>query len=93
VGVSTTSAKLLQAAADIAGGRRALAQLLGIGETLLERFMADRRELPDTLLLRAVDIVLAERQRRAEALPVAQGDDELQNAGRETAARWGSDGP
>jgi hypothetical protein len=62
--VSATSAKLLQAACEIIGGNRALASRLGIGETLLVKFMADERELPDPLLLRAVDIILADRESR-----------------------------
>jgi hypothetical protein len=60
--VSTTSVKLLKAAAEVAGGTRALAAQLGIGEKLLAIFMADQRELPDPLLLRAVDVILADRQ-------------------------------
>jgi hypothetical protein len=61
--MSATSVNLLRAAAEILGGRRALADRLGIGEMLLGRFMADSFELPDPLLLRAVDIILADRQR------------------------------
>jgi hypothetical protein len=60
--VSTTSVKLLKAAAEAAGGNRQLAAQLGIGEKALAMFMADQRELPDPLLLRAVDIILADRQ-------------------------------
>jgi hypothetical protein len=56
--MSATSVKLLQAAAETVGGTKALAWRLGISEALLSRFMADRRELPDVLFLRAVDIVL-----------------------------------
>jgi DNA-binding transcriptional regulator YdaS (Cro superfamily) len=59
-----TTVKMLRAASEIAGGDRALANRLGIAETLLADFMADRRELPDPLLLRAVDIILADRQSR-----------------------------
>ena len=59
-----TTVKLLRAASEILGGDRALARHLGIGEVLLSRFMADLRELPDPLLLRAVDIILADRQAR-----------------------------
>ncbi len=62
--MSATSVRLLQAAAEIAGGNRALALRLGIGERLLAKFMADSHELPDPLLLRAVDIILADRQSR-----------------------------
>jgi hypothetical protein len=62
--MSMTTVKMLRAASEIAGGDRALANRLGIAETLLADFMADRRELPDPLLLRAVDIILADRQSR-----------------------------
>jgi hypothetical protein len=72
-GMSATSVRLLQVAAEIVGGEAALAGVLGIGDTLLAKFMADRLELPDTLLLRAVDIILADRQARlfGAAQPVA----------------------
>ena len=59
--MSATTVKLLQAAADIVGGNQALAERLFIGEALLARFMDDSRPLPDALLLRAVDIILADR--------------------------------
>jgi hypothetical protein len=57
--VNSTSAKLLQAALEILGTEKDLARRLGIGETLLGKFMADLHPLPDRLLLRAVVIVLA----------------------------------
>lgn len=57
-----TTVKLLRAASEIAGGNRSLALRLGISERLLSQFMGDARELPDPLLLRAVDIILADRQ-------------------------------
>jgi len=62
--VSATTVKLLQAAAEIVGGEEALAESLGIGEALLSRFLADVRQLPDPLLLQAVDIILADRLSR-----------------------------
>jgi hypothetical protein len=60
--MSATTVKLLRAASRIVGGNSALAYRLGISETLLSIFMADSHELPDPLLLRAVDIILADRQ-------------------------------
>jgi hypothetical protein len=60
--MSATSVRLLQAAAEIAGGNRALAKRLGVTEVLLSAYMADRRPLPDPLLLRAVDVILEDRQ-------------------------------
>jgi len=62
--MSATSVRLLQAAAEIAGGERALASRLGIDEGLLSIYMSDRRELPDVLLLRAVDMIVDERRSR-----------------------------
>jgi hypothetical protein len=62
--VSATTVQLLQAASEIAGGTVALAERLGIGETLLIRFITGCRELPDGLLLKAVDIILADRHSR-----------------------------
>jgi hypothetical protein len=63
--VSATTVRLLRAASDKVGGLRALADRLGVTVTLLSRFMADTRELPDSLLLRAVDIILADGQSRS----------------------------
>ena len=60
--VSATTVKLLRAASEIAGGDKALAEHLDISETLLAKFLEDSVELPDRLLLRAVDIILADRQ-------------------------------
>jgi hypothetical protein len=54
--------QLLRAAGEIVGGNKALAERLGIGETMLALFLGDMRDLPDGLLLRAVDIILADRQ-------------------------------
>jgi hypothetical protein len=62
--VSATSVKLLQAASKVVGGNNALARRLGIGETRLRAYMADSPELPDSLLLRAVDIILTDRESR-----------------------------
>jgi hypothetical protein len=59
--VSATTAKLLRAASDIVGGEDALAERLGIGKTLFSKFAQGTLELPDVLLLRAVDIILEDR--------------------------------
>ncbi|MGH8223284.1 MAG: hypothetical protein ACREQZ_09960 [Woeseiaceae bacterium] len=76
--MKASTVRLLQAASALAGGRKALADHLGISETLLSKFMADSLELPDPLLLRAVDIILEDRQSRLSAgselaLPSPQG--------------------
>ena len=62
--MSATTVSLLKTAAEIVGGVDALARHLGIGQTLLAKFMDDLIELPDQLLLRAVDIVLEDRHAR-----------------------------
>jgi hypothetical protein len=81
--VSATTVKLLQAAAEIAGGDKALAERLGIGEKILAIFMADTHHLPDTLLLQAVDIILADRQSRflLHGQPAAQSPHESVQGG------------
>ena len=66
--MSATTVKVLQAAAEIAGSTAALARRLGVGEELLAAYLADRRRLPDLLLLRAVDIILADRQSQLYAV-------------------------
>jgi len=66
----STSVNVLKATADIVGGSKELAERLGIGERLLVRFMEGRRAVPDGVLLRAVDIVLQERQARTSKLEV-----------------------
>jgi hypothetical protein len=58
--VSATTAQLLKAAAEIVGGNKALARRLGIMDSLLQKYMAGTRALPDALLLQAVDIILAD---------------------------------
>jgi len=70
--MSATSVKLLQAAADIVGGNQALAQCLGVAERTLAAFLTDTLPLPDSLLLRAVDIILTDRQRTTNAHPSSQ---------------------
>jgi hypothetical protein len=79
--VRATSVKLLQAAAAIVGGYDALAARLGIGEKLLQKLATDTAELPDVLVLRTVDIILAERAcpESSRRVPAIQ---KLQNCGR-----------
>jgi hypothetical protein len=92
---------LLQAASEIVGGTRALALELGISESLLRRFLSDSRELPDGLLLRAVDIILADRMSRLPRMPEREagrnGDlssepEFLQNYGRGSGAAYETGG-
>ncbi len=58
--MSEATVRLLQAAADILGDERRLAAGLEISEPLLRAFIEGRLELPDALLLKTVDIILAE---------------------------------
>lgn len=57
--MSEATIRLLQAAADILGGERYLAERLEIDEPLLRAFMEGRLEIQDRLLLKAVDILLS----------------------------------
>jgi hypothetical protein len=66
--------KLLQAAIEIVGGNHALARHLGIDNALLALYLADRRPLPDALLLRALDLILAERHAPAPVTPTRPSD-------------------
>ena len=62
--MSATKLQILQAAREIAGGTQALAERLGISEALLRKCLSNGYELPDHLLLRTVDIILADREAR-----------------------------
>jgi hypothetical protein len=59
----------LRAAADIVGGLPHLAAHLATDETLLARYMVGYQRLPDRLLLKVIDIVLAEGEARARVVP------------------------
>ena len=65
----TQIGSLLRAAAEIVGGTRELAARLGLGERLLARFIAEEAEVPDHVLLHALDIILADRQARSASGP------------------------
>ena len=86
--MSTTTMQLLRAASEIAGGKKPLAERLGISEALLAKFMTDSLELPDPLLLRAVDIILVDRQSGFSRLPEA--DETPQNRGGGASATTGA---
>ena len=60
--MSATTISLLRAASAVLGGPRALAEQLGITPAMLSKYLADNPPLPDALLLRAVDVILADRQ-------------------------------
>ena len=79
--MSATTVKLLQAASEIAGGNKALAMRLFIGEALLAKFMDDSRPLPDAVLLRAVDIILQDRASRTGLPPTRARDDAVSGKG------------
>lgn len=60
--MSATKLRLLRAACDSAGGIAALADRLGMGEAMLHKYISGELSVPDPLLLRALDFILAERQ-------------------------------
>jgi hypothetical protein len=74
--MSITTLELLKAAAEVAGGDNALARALGITPTVLGRYMDGSRPLPDALLLRAVDIILADRQNLGRGAGPAVGTEQ-----------------
>ena len=72
-----TKTGLLKVACEAAGGLPALAARLGISEAMLHKCMSGGFEMPDSLFLRAVDVLLEERERRydwaAAPKPVPDG--------------------
>jgi hypothetical protein len=73
---ATTATRLLEAASKVAGGDRALARLLGLSEILLSSYRCGVRQLPDHLLLRAVDMLLEAR----EHPPIGISDNETNSS-------------
>lgn len=73
-----TAVSLLHAACELAGGEERLARRLRMSVLLLRSYMEGGRELPQSVLLRTVDLPLEER--------------ELQSPLDEEAPRWGGDG-
>lgn len=69
--MSATKLQLLRAACEVAGGSAALAERLGISHAMLRKYMASGFELPDGLLLRTVDVILADHEARLGAPPAA----------------------
>ena len=65
------SAKLLQAASEMVGGDQALAQRLGIDQSLLSRLMAGEQAMPEQVLLRTVDIIMEHHEVQQAARPRA----------------------
>jgi DNA-binding transcriptional regulator YdaS (Cro superfamily) len=55
-----TGARVLARAAAKVGGARALAQHLGISPGVLSRYVTGSAAVPDSIFLRAVDIILDE---------------------------------
>lgn len=59
---SKVYARALQKAAELLGGRRKLAERLGIPAADLERWIADGKEPPREIFLRAVDLIIDETE-------------------------------
>jgi len=64
-----TKARLLQAACDAAGGPQAFAARLEVSEAMLRKYLSGAFQMPDPLLLRAMDLLIEERERFFEAKP------------------------
>lgn len=62
----STKAALLRAACEAMGGVSALAARLEISEAMLRKYASGAFEMADPLFLRAVDVLLEERERRYE---------------------------
>jgi hypothetical protein len=63
-----SSVYVLRAAARLLGGTEALASALGIREALLVKLMSGRRRVPDTVVLRTLDILEDRRSRSASEI-------------------------
>lgn len=59
-----SAVKLLRAVSEVVGGEKALAERLGVPEALLSKLMSGKYVLPDPVLLRAVDVILEDRESR-----------------------------
>lgn len=59
-----SAVKLLCAASELVGGDKALAERLGIAESVLSRLMSGQGELSDPVLLGVVDIIVASHDSR-----------------------------
>ena len=70
--MSSATVRLLEAAADMAGGEHRLAERLDISPVLLRAYLEDRRALPDKMLLDVVDIVLKTMEPRPARSRVEQ---------------------
>jgi hypothetical protein len=71
--MSSTPARLLRAACQVAGGTTGLSERLGVSETMLERFMSGTFPVPDRVLLAAVDLMLQERETRLPGASAGAG--------------------
>ena len=60
----TTQAKLLKRAAQICGGYGSLCRRLGVDESQLRLWVAERSVCPESVLVKAVEILLEEIARR-----------------------------
>lgn len=59
-----SAVRLLRAASELVGGDKALAERLGIAESVLSQLMSGQGELSDPVLLGVVDIIVASHDSR-----------------------------
>jgi hypothetical protein len=60
-----TAARLLQAASELMGSNKALAERLRMSQSMLIKYMAGMADVPPDVVLRTVDILLEQRESRA----------------------------
>ncbi|HWP19987.1 MAG TPA: hypothetical protein VNO84_12715 [Burkholderiaceae bacterium] len=73
-GSGSAHLRLLRAASDLVGGDGELARRLNISAALLGRYASGQDELPRHILLRAVDLILEERDSRFGLLDGTSGE-------------------
>ena len=57
-----TKLRLLRTAIEVVGGREKLAERLEVPISMIDTIVLEPKLIPDTILLRAIDIVLDDRE-------------------------------
>jgi len=62
--VSATKLRLLRTAIEVVGGPDLLAERVGVTPSMVDKLLLEPRLISDAVLLRAIDIVLDDRESR-----------------------------
>lgn len=75
--------RALQKAIELAGGRRALAERLGVGSKDLEKWLAGKADIPRDVFMRVVELIIDE-------LAPDAGDESADPPAPRSSAAWSS---